>query len=156
MGSFWKVDLPAVSAVCTVLPLDLQKDGQPQHVYFDSTEGEGESSDDSHPESDGSEAASEDSQMNGEEAASEDEPMTDADGHTPLAAGMDLIERATSIEGAGADSSSQQVSLEACLLQAWVVACSCAVCCTRAWMVTELAPAAGVQAVSCAVCRSYA
>ncbi len=83
--------------------------------------------------------------------------MTEADGQTPSAAGMDPTQRATSMDGVEADSSSQQVGLGARTLQAWVVvvmACSCAVCCSRAWMVTELAQPVGVQAVMYAVCRS--
>ena len=99
--------------------LDLQKDEQPQHVYFDSTEGESQSNDDSQSDFEESEAASEDSHRDGEEAASEDEPLTDADEQTPSAAGRDLTERATSVDGVEADSSSQQVGLEACMLQAW-------------------------------------
>ena len=118
IGSSWEVYVSTGLAVWTNPLLDLQKDGQPQHVYFDSTEGESQSNDDSHLESEDSEAASEDSQSDGEEAASEDEPMTDADEQTPSAAGRDLTERATSVEGVEADSSSQQVGLEARMLQA--------------------------------------
>lgn len=103
-------------AVWAALFLILQKDEQPLHVYFDSTDSESQSSDDSQTGSDDSEAASGDSRSDGEEAASKDEPMTEADGQTPSAAGMDPSQRATSMEGVEADSSSQQVGLGASTL----------------------------------------
>ena len=104
MSSSREVHESTILAVWTAPLLDLQMDEQPHHVYFDSTEGESQSIDAFHPLSDESE--------DGQRDREEDEPMTDADGQTPSAAGMDLTEGATSMEGVEADSSSQQVGLE--------------------------------------------